>query len=174
MVIIMNFIFDTSAFLMGLANRIIKKDIRIYTTPTVALEIKNKWIAEIFDMLVSSGLIKIVEPSKESLLKAESIHKQLGGKGVSRADLEIIALALELDHESTIVFTNDYSIQNILAYLGIKFASMKLRSIKEIWKWIKRCPTCKVYYPHEKTYCDICGTELRPVRRRIKTINYEH
>jgi len=169
----MNLVFDTSAFLMGLANRIIKKDVKIYTTPTIASEIKSKWMVETFKALESSGLVQIVEPTSESIQKVRDIHKKLGGKGISKADLELIALALELDHETSIVFTNDYAVQNILAYLGIKFAGVGVRGIKEVWRWTKRCPACKIYYTYEKTHCDVCATELKPIKRRIKAVNHD-
>lgn len=166
----MIFVFDTSAFLMGLASRIIKKDVIIYTTPSVANEIKSKWNVEVFNVLISSELVKIIEPTNESINKVKNIHKKLGGKGITRTDLEIVALALELDHNSVTVFTNDYAVQNILAYLGIKFVSTGLKGIKEIWRWSKRCPVCKIYYEYDKTYCEICGTELKPIKKRIKVI----
>ncbi len=155
---------------MGLANRIVKKDVIIYTTPSVISEIRNKWSTEMINALVSSGLVKVTKPSNESINKVKSVHKKLGGKGITETDLEIVALALELDRASTIVFTNDYAVQNILAFFGIKFASIGLRGIKEIWKWLKRCPVCKIYYSYEKNYCEVCGTELKPIKKRINVI----
>ncbi|MEM3833631.1 MAG: NOB1 family endonuclease [Thermoprotei archaeon] len=166
----MIFVFDTPAFLMGLAGRIAKKDVIIYTTPGVVNEIRNKWSMEMVNALVSSSLIKIVEPSDESINKVKNAHKKLGGKGITKTDLEVIALALELDRDSTIVFTNDYAIQNMLAFFGIKFASIGFRGIREVWKWSKRCPACKTYYTYEKNYCEICGTELKPIKKRISVI----
>lgn len=74
--------------------------------------------------------IKIFEPSEESVKVVLTAAEKTGDKGrLSLADIKLLALALE--RKDTII-TDDYDIQNLAAFLGVRFAPFRQRGIKEV------------------------------------------
>ncbi|MEM0505803.1 MAG: nucleotide-binding protein, partial [Thermosphaera sp.] len=89
---------------------------------------------------------------------------------LSKTDVEIAALALELRNSSkTIVFTDDYSLQNLLLHLKIGFRPVKTRGITEERVYVEKCPVCGYVpgEPGEKT-CPLCGGEIKRFRASSK------
>jgi UPF0271 protein len=84
---------------------------------------------------------------------------------LSEADLQVLALALELKGRglSPVIVTDDYSIQNVANKIGVEFTSLLTFGIKFRFKWILYCPACYRKYPPDYKFkvCEICGTELK-------------
>ena len=89
------FILDTSAILSG-------KDIdleigNMFTTPGIVAEIEHGRMRRKLDYLLDAGL-KISSPSSESVKKIQQKANQTGDIArVSAQDIDILALALEMD-----------------------------------------------------------------------------
>jgi UPF0271 protein len=84
---------------------------------------------------------------------------------LSEADLQVLALALELKGRglSPVIVTDDYSIQNVANKIGVEFTSLMTFGIKFRFKWILYCPACYRKYPpdYKSKVCEVCGTELK-------------
>jgi len=150
-----NVIFDTAGFLAGLENYFD----RVYTTPLVMNEVKDYVSRNLLSFASSSGKIIILEPEKKNIETTNNTLKKIGEYSLSKTDISIIALALQL--QPSIVFTDDFSVQNILLRLGIKFNSVKLnRSVKYERKYYYVCENCGKIYQRKKELCDICGGRI--------------
>jgi len=162
------YVIDTGVILLG-AN-LSSLDGDIYAPKEVVEEVKERILRAMIDALVAAGVVKIFEPSSVSLRRATDVYNRLGGRGVSKADLQVIATALDLSERgNVVVLTDDYAIQNILEYLGIRYRSISQVGIKRLFRWVKLCPACKSKYEDlSLSKCPACGTELVAVPRRLK------
>lgn len=129
-----------------------------------------------FQTAVESGRLAVRVPSQEYLVKAEASASTVGDTFfLSETDKQILALALELKGSgcSPRIVTDDYSIQNVAAKLGIEFVSLATFGIRRLLEWMRYCPACRREYPadYASTRCTVCGTELkRKPRKHLKTI----
>ncbi|MHA1292774.1 MAG: NOB1 family endonuclease [Promethearchaeota archaeon] len=166
------FIFDTNIFLMGIEFNII--DGIIYTTPRIIEEIKNKRYIEKnrniinrIDAAINNGKLLVKNPLDKYLSKVE-IKSRLTGdyNALSKADKELIALTLELlekTKEKTVIYTNDYSIENLCSEMGIPYSPLLKKGIKSKVIWEIYCPFCKdIHDPQDfNKICDICGSTFK-------------
>ena len=157
------FIIDTSAILSGKPINIASEN--MVTTSSVSDEFKpgGKDYRN-FQFLKEKGLL-VKLPSKESI---SLIKRSAGETGdldrLSSADIEILALALEVNNEKNkeaVILTDDYSIQNVANSLNIKFQSISQRGITKKFKWLYRCPGCGKQFKESIKICPICGTETK-------------
>ena len=104
--------------------------------------------------------IQVMEPRPELVKKVENATKQTGDR-LSVADTKLIALALELSEEGKdpVITTDDFSIQNVAAFLGLNYRPVLTQGIKEAIKWIWICPTCNRSYPVSYTHLTLPTTE---------------
>ncbi len=170
-------IFDTNIFLIGIDINIFKE--KIYTTPSVIDEInvikysdKNRNILNKIEAAIANNHLIIKNPKKDYIKRALENSKSTGDiNALSKADLDLIALALELT-ESTdkevLLYSNDYSIQNLSSEMNIKFASLFKNGIKDKRIFEFFCPICGERYAVGSIYkfCEVCGSKLK--RRPIK------
>jgi UPF0271 protein len=104
----------------------------------------------------------------------EETSLRVGDVGVlSRADIEILALALDLKNndQSPAIVSDDYAIQNVSESLGIEHASLATFGISQKFDWVYYCPACFRRYTAEDAGqpCRVCGTPLkRKVSRKVK------
>ena len=105
--------------------------------------------------------IKVMRPSEKSISKVKEAAEKSGDLDVlSRTDIEVLALALDLN--GTVV-TNDFAVQNVASALGLKFEPVGREIRKQVrWEWY--CPACGRTY-NRKGECEYCGT---PLKRRPK------
>ncbi len=73
----------------------------------------------------------ITDPCMGSLQAAQRVAKQHGDNRISRADEMVLALALEAKDrkESVRVYTDDYSLQNLLKWAKIPFEGIQQKGI---------------------------------------------
>ncbi|AFK22759.1 type II toxin-antitoxin system VapC family toxin [Pyrococcus sp. ST04] len=151
-------VLDSSVFIQGI-------DVEGYTTPKVVEEIKDRESRVFLEGLIASGKVKIVEPSKESVKKVKSVARETGElEELSEADIEVLALAYEL---RAIVFSDDYNVQNVASFLGLKFKTTK-RGIKRKIKWVYVCIGCGRKFKELPPggVCPDCGSPLKLLPRR--------
>jgi UPF0271 protein len=124
-----------------------------------------------FETAVESGKVKVRAPTKESSTAAKGSASKVGDSfKLSEADMQLLALALELKQEGYMpqIVTDDYSIQNVATQMGIGFLALATFGIKRLLEWIRYCPAChKEYSANTKSKeCQVCGTELKRKPRR--------
>jgi len=163
------FILDTNIFLLGAEFTLLRGD--IYTSPQILAEIKNnrenRTIINRLQAAMDTGRLKVQKPSEETLKKVVKKSKETGDyRALSEADNEILALALDFKENSInepILYSNDYSIQNLCAELGLRFASLHRTGIKSKIVWEVYCPHCKTTFSPEylNRVCERCGSKLK-------------
>ena len=164
---------DSSAFIAGI--EIGEGEVKSFTVPSVIIEIeKNPLLRLRIQVATNSGRLLVTSPEPKYVSEIEGISKTLGEAGfLSTPDKELLALALQFKKEDKdpIIFSDDFSIQNIAEYLSIKYFSASTRGIEKALKWAIYCPGCKRTFDKldESRLCPICGTGLK--RRPLKKSN---
>ena len=92
------------------------------TTPEVIGELRDFESRELAQARISEGRLKVLSPSPESLKRASSA----ASPRLSKADLSVLALALELGEE---IITDDYSLQASAKRLGLRYRPVIFRGI---------------------------------------------
>ena len=168
-------VLDTSAFIAGFEPLSIQDS--QYSVPEVEKELITHslpWTR--FNAAVQNGKLKVQTPKADYVKRIKASSKTVGDTiFLSNADLQVLALALELKdngHDPQII-TDDYSIQNVANQVGIKFAPLLTLGIRYRFQWTLYCPACYRKYPadHLSKRCEICGTKIKrkPIKKnRIK------
>ncbi|MBS7659435.1 MAG: ribonuclease VapC [Candidatus Bathyarchaeia archaeon] len=169
-------VLDASAFIYGFNPLSVEE--ASYTVPAVEAEIIGNEVAYTrFSIALNSGRLKILSPNDNAIKEVKESAKRTGDAHIlSETDLQLLALALQLREENTpIIVTDDYSIQNVARYLGIKAVPLATFGIKSIIKWVRYCPACRRKY--QESYmgdtCEVCGAKLkRKCLKKISIINH--
>jgi len=155
----------------------------MYSTPLVKEELKSDAAPRLrFQTAVENGKLEIIRPENRFIEIVTQQSKKTGDfKYLSQADIEVLALALQLKtaHKKTTIVTDDYSIQNVASKLKIEFSPLATFGIKYRFKWILYCPACRKKYPsdYKPKKCEICGTLLKrkPLSKKpVKTENQKY
>jgi len=170
-------VFDTNIFLTGIDFNYFKET--IVTTPSIINEInvkkykdQNRNILQRIEIAKEVEKLIIRNPSEFYIKKAEEKSKLTGDiNALSKTDIDLVALALELmnttDNE-IILYSNDYSMENLCSELNLKFKSLFKKGIKSKIYFEVFCPYCKTIYKAEdlNRICERCGLKLK--RRFLK------
>lgn len=158
------YVLDSGAFYAGFYRSI---NLKFYTTTSIIKEIKHILNASLtLDLLISSGILIVQDPLIESINKIINTAHHLGDiKKLSKADISVLSLAYQLN--KTLV-SDDYSIQNVAKFLGVKTISLGNAGIVKLRKWENFCKTCRKKYPSNIKECTICGN---PTKRKYKTLS---
>ena len=122
---------DSSVFILG-------KELEgeLITVPAVErelLDIRSKSLLHIYGARVES-------PTVEYLTRVRDAAQETGDiRTLSQADLDVLAKALEY---GAVLATDDYAVQNVALYLGIKIESIAQPAIKRRLKRTLRCFAC--------------------------------
>lgn len=109
-------------------------------------------------------MIKVSQATSASLTKVREAAKDTGDSSrLSRTDIEVLALALEL---KAAVATDDYSIQNLASVLGVEYMPMSMKGITKVVRWNHLCTGCGKVFKEPHPDCPVCGSTLRTTRRR--------
>ena len=165
-------IFDTNIFLKGIDINIFKE--KIYTTHKIIDEIKvlkyqnkNRNIINRIEVAINKEQLIIKDPKEEYRNRTLDAAKITGDVNfLSKADIDLIALALELMETSgddVILYSNDYTVQNLCSEMKIKFTSIFIKGIKNQIKFELFCPSCKEKYSAGNVlkHCEVCGSKLK-------------
>ena len=109
-------------------------------------------------------MLRVSDCSTSSITRVEEEAKRSGDLGrLSPVDITVIALGLELNGT---VWSDDFSIQNVCARLGIQYRAVGTNGIKRIEKWNYQCIGCKRWYKEKADECPICGSPMKSHRKR--------
>ncbi|MFW9822749.1 MAG: NOB1 family endonuclease [Candidatus Thorarchaeota archaeon] len=174
------FVFDTNIFLKGLELNLLSGI--IYTTPNIIEEIrvkkyedKNRNILNRIEVALANKKLILKNPLGKYYKIVETNAKKTGDLiALSKTDKELIALALELiDTKSLdlILFSNDYSIENLCSELKIPYSPLYKEGIEAKIDWEVYCSFCKMRFKAEELNknCEVCGSKLkrRPKRKEL-------
>ncbi|ASJ07469.1 type II toxin-antitoxin system VapC family toxin [Thermococcus pacificus] len=151
-------VIDAAIFIQGV-------DVEGVTTPKVVEEVKDPESRLFLESLISAGKVRVLVPSKESIEAVKDAARRTGELNeLSEADLEILALAYELNG---VLFTDDYNLQNIARTLGTEFKTLK-RGIKRVIRWNYVCIGCgrKFEEMPPDGVCPDCGSPVRLIPRK--------
>lgn len=163
-------VLDASALIQGYSSSNISK---LFTVNEVVEEVKENLVKIKIESLIRTNSLVVLEPKRNYITCIDRVSKDLGEKNVlSIADKKILALTLQLKSEgyNPTLISDDYSVQNISSYLGLKSRGLATRGIKKVLSWQVYCQGCKKKFedmPPDKT-CSICGTILK--RKPTRTI----
>jgi len=165
----MLYLLDSSAVLNDFSFHF-KEEHSYITTPLAfdeLLDLRSRHLAE---NALQNGLLKIKEPDSESIKLIEKIVAEKGFSRLSKTDISLLALGLDLKGEKKKfrLVSDDYSIQNFCKLLEIPFESVIRGRIKETIAFKLKCPGCgKMVKKGQKgKKCPVCGSRL--VRAREK------
>ena len=168
-------VMDASAFFANIEPTIIENT-EFVTTSHVFNEIKdNTQVSWYLEILQIRGNFSIEDPLPESIERVIIRAKQTGDFSVlSRADLSILALALEKTegYQTSPVFlvSDDYAVQNVGTRLGLQIKALKRTMIQETIDWQIYCPNCRSIFKNVRVgdECIDCGGTLRRRRKYRK------
>jgi rRNA maturation endonuclease Nob1 len=163
-----NLVFDTNIFLMGLDFNILEN--KIYTVPGVLDELKvDRYLGENTIILqrikcgIQSKNLFVKTPRskfRDTVVEAAKSTNDLAL--LSEVDLNLISLTLELKRtkqKNVILFTNDYSMENVCLKLDIPFSPLGKDGITKLnYKKDIVCPACGEKNPIGAKDCKNCGT----------------
>ncbi|HDQ06035.1 MAG TPA: hypothetical protein ENN36_04855 [Candidatus Bathyarchaeota archaeon] len=158
-------VLDTSAFIAGFDPLAVPE--KQYTVPEVKKELiagSMPWVR--FNAAIENGKLTVRSPKSSFFQDVQEASRKVGDmRYLSEADLQVLALALELKGGglSPVIVTDDYSIQNVANKIDVEFTSLMTFGIKFRFKWILYCPACYRKYPSDYKFkvCEVCGTELK-------------
>ncbi len=118
----MLYLLDSSAVLNDFGFEF-KPGQKYVTTPLAIAEFRDLRSRHLAENALHQGLLKILEPGPKSL---ELAKKRVGEKGftkLSKTDLSILALGLDLKNQGKrfMLITDDYSIQNFCSLFQVPF-----------------------------------------------------
>lgn len=154
---------DTSAFLLNNALRYLQ-DYYCFTVPKVIDEVKTLRHRAYVEVLLDSKALNVMEVAEDCLKEVVEAAKKSGDiSSLSEADLELLALALQLKRQGLdpILVTDDYTVQNLASHFRIRWRNIRARGIEMRIRWRYRCTACgRVYYEFLEE-CTICGHKLK-------------
>ncbi|MEA2054437.1 MAG: NOB1 family endonuclease [Candidatus Thermoplasmatota archaeon] len=157
-------VLDTSAILSG--KFCIGKDIsKVVTSPSVIDEFSEGGHSYRLMQYAREAGMKVLAPPEDAMEKVREAARLTGDIGLSKADIEVLALAFYLKDDA-ILFTDDYSIQNVAEHIGVKYKGMLQEGIKKkfYWKWKYKCMGCGRFVESEMDICPVCGGKIKRVR----------
>lgn len=167
------FIIDTSAILSGKPIDISQG--MLLTTTGMSDEISpGGRDYRNFQMLKEKGL-QLHSPTNTSIQRVKKNAKETGDdQRLSQTDIEILALALDLNADTNLdvtILTDDYSIQNVAMALNVKFKGFSQKEITQRFQWISHCPGCKRGFQEPIDICPVCGTKTKLIIHKKKKLS---
>jgi len=151
-------VLDASALLSGASF-----DGELYTTPEAVTEVRRLGSSPQLDAVLATK-VRVLTPSKESLELVDEEARRTGDIArLSLTDRGLLALARDL---GATILTDDYSIQNVAARLGIPYERVLERGIREVVQWRYRCTGCGRFFDEPMKECPVCGSRVRTTRAR--------
>ncbi len=118
---------DTGAFLTGFT---LYSGAPIATPPSVIEEVRDPESRERLELVKASGSLLVVEPPRAYVERVVEEARLAGLSGrLSRADIEVIAVALHLGERGRVTLaTDDSAVRRLALRLGIEVASIRYKS----------------------------------------------
>ncbi|MHA1508820.1 MAG: hypothetical protein ACTSO6_08975 [Promethearchaeota archaeon] len=147
---------------------------RVFTTPGIINELKvqkyidrNRNILLRIEIAIETGKLVVKKCQDMYSHKVEEKSISTGTtKVLSKNDTNLIGLVLELMDtysEDIILYTNDYSMENLCTLLKIRFKPLYKKGIEEKMFFEVYCPYCKTLHKPEDLgkKCERCGLHLK-------------
>jgi len=154
-------VLDTAALITKIILQIPTKQ---YTVAEVLDEVRDEESRKALRIALEAGKLSIVKPSEESLRKVREVARKIGElANLSKTDLAVASLALDLKNRGLepVIYTDDYSLQNLAKSLGITFHPIRTRGIVGKRKYMVYCPACGYVASSEnEKICPRCGHRL--------------
>jgi UPF0271 protein len=148
-------ILDSSALYYG---KDLPPDLELVISPGVASELERHGMEDRLALLLATR-VRVLSPSKASLAKVIEASGNSGdSRRLSSTDKEILALALDIGYE---LVTDDYSVQNVAAIIGIPCSGLDQKGISRVIVWESRCVGCGKRFPAATEECDVCGSPTK-------------
>ncbi|MEM4971668.1 MAG: NOB1 family endonuclease [Sulfolobales archaeon] len=155
-------IVDTACFLAGYITTIYGA--KIFTVKEVLEEVKDAWSRERLELLLNSGKIDVLEPSKESIEKARAIASRENLlDALSETDQKLLALAIELKEKGwrVTLITDDSYLHALARKLGIVSRGVRREVPKRFKPKIYICEVCGYSTIKKIDRCPICGSPIK-------------
>jgi UPF0271 protein len=165
----MLYLIDSSAVLNDFGFEF-RPEHKYITTPLVINEFRDMRSRNLMENALQQGLLSIEEPKKETTNYVEDTVAEKGFTRLSRPDLSLIALALDLKKRGKefLLVTDDFSIQNFCSLLEIPFQDAIRGKIEKEISFSLECPACgkTLEMASKARKCPVCGSSLR--RKRLE------
>ncbi len=153
-------VLDSSALYYG---KDLPDGYELIISPGVVRELEKEGMGPRLEFLLASKL-RVYSPEEKHIEKAKLAARATGDiSRLSNTDIEVLALALETGYQ---LVTDDYSIQNTAAELGVPCRGLDQRGITSVWHWEARCIGCGKTFESNVDVCDICGSGTKSSRKR--------
>jgi len=160
----MLYLIDSSAVLNDFGFEFVPENSYL-TTPLVMAEFRDMRSRNLAENSLQRGFLKIEDPGNESLHKVGCAIAEKGFTRLSKPDISLLALALDLKSQNRefILVSDDYSIQNFCSVLKIPFESAIRGKIEKEISFRLYCPGCGKGFPANSTErkCPVCGFALK-------------
>lgn len=138
-------------------------ELELIISPGVASELRRHGMEDRLELLLATR-VKVLSPSKRSLTRVMSESEASGdSRRLSSTDKEILALALDLGYQ---LVTDDYSVQNVAALLGLPCRGFDQKGISRTIAWESRCAGCGKRFAAGIKECDICGSPTKTTSKK--------
>ncbi len=154
-------VLDTTAFYAGVPYTNTSEN--LVTTPDVISEVSNERTRS----LIALSKINVLQGTPQNLKTVQEAARKTGDTSMSKADLSVLALCLNLNEEGNeaILLSDDFAVENVASRLGIKARPLMTNGIKTASEWVFFCPACGKRYTKQRSDCLVCGTKLE---KRLK------
>ncbi len=151
-------VLDASALLSGASF-----DGELYTTPEAVQEVRRLGSTPQLEAILATK-VRVLSPAAESVEAVDAAARGTGDIArLSPTDRGLLALARELGGT---ILTDDYSIQNVAARLGLPYERVLERGITEVVRWRYRCTGCGRFFEEAMKECPVCGSRVKTTRAR--------
>lgn len=150
------YIIDSNIFYRGLPFQSDSSSV-YYITSEILSEIRHlKKNIDGVNTLILIGKVIIYDPYASVVKDIKNKSKSLGQFDLSKADLSLIALGIQLGYP---IISLDYSLINIAKFFSLKTITPGKDLFVTVYSK-KYCSICKKIYHIKKPYCEICGNKL--------------
>ena len=128
---------------------------------------RNRNILRRIEFAIETGKLVVKKSQDKYSNIVEEKSKSTGTtKVLSKNDVSLMGLVLELmdtHPEDIILYTNDYSMENLCTMLKIRFKPLYKKGIEEKMYFEVYCPYCKTLQKPEdlNKKCERCGLHLK-------------
>ena len=122
----MTLVLDSAAFIN---DSFFEREEDCFTVQEVVGELKDFKSKQLAEAAIASGKLKISFVNPVSLKIVKKIAEEVGSSAhLSETDLKVVALAVQLNAK---VISDDYTVQNLCAHIGLDYEGVLRGKIKE-------------------------------------------